>query len=198
MYISYIGPTITLSAIINTAVSIYCGSLWYSPLKIMREHTEIIIRLEYTKLIHWLPAPLLQPDGWAVWGVVVSTRWWLLVDHCVLRNWDRILVRAVKGINFSAWHGLDLSHYCDKDTLNSNKPTCSIIGNIHAPYLDWCMTRCMMIIEYKCKFCLILCHLIIMPMVNQPRNQTMSWHDLTHIDNIIFVQHSMNAIIWHY
>ena len=38
-----------------------------------------------------------SPDGWAVWGVVVSTRWWLLVDHCVLRNWDRILVRAVKG-----------------------------------------------------------------------------------------------------
>ena len=39
-----------------------------------------------------------------------STRWlsgltrsrvhslWLLVDHCVLRNWDRILVRAVKGL----------------------------------------------------------------------------------------------------
>ena len=26
----------------------------------------------------------------------MSTRWWLLVDHCVLRNWDRILVRAVK------------------------------------------------------------------------------------------------------
>ena len=39
-----------------------------------------------------------NPDGWAVWGVVVSTRWWLLVDHCVLRNWDRILVRAVKGL----------------------------------------------------------------------------------------------------
>ena len=39
-----------------------------------------------------------SPDGWAVWGVVVSTRWWLLVDHCVLRNWDRILVRAVKGL----------------------------------------------------------------------------------------------------
>ena len=39
-----------------------------------------------------------SPNGWAVWGVVVSTRWWLLVDHCVLRNWDRILVRAVKGL----------------------------------------------------------------------------------------------------
>ena len=42
-----------------------------------------------------LPA---SPDGWAVWGVVVSTRWWLLVDHCVLSNWDRLLVRAVKGL----------------------------------------------------------------------------------------------------
>ena len=41
---------------------------------------------------------LASPDGWAVWGVVVSTRWWLLVDHCVLRNWDRILGRAVKGL----------------------------------------------------------------------------------------------------
>ena len=26
----------------------------------------------------------------------MSTRWWLLVDHGVLRNWDRILVGAVK------------------------------------------------------------------------------------------------------
>ena len=41
---------------------------------------------------------MASPDGWAVWGVVVSTRWWLLVDHCVMRNWDRILVRAVKGL----------------------------------------------------------------------------------------------------
>ena len=39
-----------------------------------------------------------SPDGSAVWGVVVSTRWWLLVDHCALRNWNRILVRAVKGL----------------------------------------------------------------------------------------------------
>ena len=41
---------------------------------------------------------IASPDGSAVWSVVVSTRWWLLVDHCVLRNWDRILVRAVKGL----------------------------------------------------------------------------------------------------
>ena len=39
-----------------------------------------------------------SPDGRAVWGVVLSTRWWLLVDHCVLRNWDWIPVRAVKGL----------------------------------------------------------------------------------------------------
>ena len=39
---------------------------------------------------------IASPDGWAVWGVVVFIRWWLLVDHCVLRNWDRILVRAVR------------------------------------------------------------------------------------------------------
>ena len=50
-----------------------------------------------------------SPDGSAVWGVVVSTRWWLLVDHCVLRNWDRILVRAVKGLISRAGHGLDMS-----------------------------------------------------------------------------------------
>ena len=41
---------------------------------------------------------MASPDGWVVWGVVLTTRWWLLVDHCVLRNWDRILVRAVKGL----------------------------------------------------------------------------------------------------
>ena len=41
---------------------------------------------------------IASPDGWAVWSAVMFTRWWLLVDHCVLRNWDRILVRAVKGL----------------------------------------------------------------------------------------------------
>ena len=40
------------------------------------------------------PAPMAG----GVWSAVVFTRWWLLVDHCVLRNWDRILVRAVKGL----------------------------------------------------------------------------------------------------
>ena len=60
--------------------------------------------------LYWVSSPMtlypLQaraaiPDGWAV-GVVVSTRLWLLVDHCVLRNWDRILVRAVKGLIYRA------------------------------------------------------------------------------------------------
>ena len=44
------------------------------------------------------PLSSLVLFGWAVWGVVLFTRWWLLVDHCVLRNWHRILVRAVKGL----------------------------------------------------------------------------------------------------
>ena len=51
--------------------------------------------------ISWVPFRATT-DGWADWGVVVSTRWWLLVDHCVLRNWDRILVRAVKGLIYRA------------------------------------------------------------------------------------------------
>ena len=49
-------------------------------------------------MIHYYMIIHASPDGSAVWGVVLSTRWWLLVDHCVLRNWDRILVRAVKGL----------------------------------------------------------------------------------------------------
>ena len=52
--------------------------------------------MSHSHIVPW--GSIVIPDGWAVWGVVVSTRWWLLVDHCVLRNWDRILVRAVKGL----------------------------------------------------------------------------------------------------
>ena len=48
--------------------------------------------------------PRASPDGWAVWCIVLFTRWWLLVDHCVLRNWDWILVRAVKGL--ISWAGM--------------------------------------------------------------------------------------------
>ena len=47
---------------------------------------------------------------------------WLLVDHCVLRNWDRILVRAVKGL-ISLAGMVSICRYCDKETLNSNKQT---------------------------------------------------------------------------
>ena len=48
---------------------------------------------------------------------------WLLVDHFVLRNWDRILVRAVKGLISRAGMSRYV-RYCDKEeTLNSNKQT---------------------------------------------------------------------------
>ena len=39
-----------------------------------------------------------SPDGWAVLTRSCVHSLWLLVDHCVLSNWDRILVRAVKGL----------------------------------------------------------------------------------------------------
>ena len=61
--------------------------------------THINFCMTYTYLYLQLNA---SPDGSAVWGVVVSTRCWLLVDHCVLRTWDRILVRAVKGLIYRA------------------------------------------------------------------------------------------------
>ena len=41
-----------------------------------------------------LPAPMAERSN--AYSRVHSM--WLLVDHCVLRNWDRILVRAVKGL----------------------------------------------------------------------------------------------------
>ena len=34
---------------------------------------------------------------------------WLLVDHCVLRNQGSNPGQDSKGINFSGWHGLDMS-----------------------------------------------------------------------------------------
>ena len=62
----------------------------------------ITFELDVVETSGWLQMlPMRIPSshgGWAVWGVVLSTRWWLLVDHCVLRYWDRILVRAVKGL----------------------------------------------------------------------------------------------------
>ena len=57
-----------------------------------------IEKCPFTYSYRYYPLFLASPDGWAVWSAVVFTRWWLLVDHCVLRNWDRILVRAVKGL----------------------------------------------------------------------------------------------------
>ena len=63
-----------------------------------------------------------SPDGWAVWCVVMSTRWWLLVDHCVLRNWWSNPGQGSKGLAWSRY-----VHYCDKETLNSNKPKLLIL-----------------------------------------------------------------------
>ena len=46
----------------------------------------------------------------------------MIARHCVLRNWDRILVRAVKGlISRAGWSRY--VRYCGKETLNFNKPT---------------------------------------------------------------------------
>ena len=47
-----------------------------------------------------------SPDGWAVWGVVVSTRWWLLVDRRSLcpEKLGSNPGQGSKGINFSRWH----------------------------------------------------------------------------------------------
>ena len=86
-YITHINTTLAFIHIYicSTSITIF----FYPRLKIVDNnphHVKIHITYE------------TSPDGWAVWGVVMSTRWWLLVDHCVLRNWDRILVRAVKGL----------------------------------------------------------------------------------------------------
>ena len=63
-----------------------------------------------------------SPDGWVVWSAVMFTRWWLLVDHCVLRNWDRILVRAVKGLISRAGMVSICPLLWQRDVINSNKP----------------------------------------------------------------------------
>ena len=91
------------------SVSLFCG---ISIRVIIISHKHLFKYMNFVILYHRIEinfhsfititsSPLLfhaSPDGWAVWGVVMSTRWWVLVDHCVLRNWDRILVRAVKGL----------------------------------------------------------------------------------------------------
>ena len=41
-------------------------------------------------------------ERWAVWGVVLTTHWCLFVIVSCLRNWDRTLVRAVKGLIYRA------------------------------------------------------------------------------------------------
>ena len=73
---------------------------WYSNLTLSYPSLQfqIMAKLGIQSFAHTRDASVASPDGSAVWGVVVSTRWWLLVNHCVLRNWGRILVRAVKGL----------------------------------------------------------------------------------------------------
>ena len=45
----------------------------------------------------------------------------MIASHCVLRNWDQIPVRAVRGLIFwLAWSRY--VRYCDNETLNSSKP----------------------------------------------------------------------------
>ena len=57
----------------------------------------------------------------------------MIARHCVLRNWDRILVRAVKGLIYRAVMSRYI-RYCDKETLNSNKP------NQTTPHVYWWAT----------------------------------------------------------
>ena len=76
-----------------------------------------------------------SPDGWAVWGVVMSTRWWLLVDHCVLRNWDRILVRAVKGLIFRAGMVSICPLLWQRDVkLQQTKPNQTILDSCYSSF----------------------------------------------------------------
>ena len=44
----------------------------------------------------------------------------MIARHCVLRNWDRIPVRAVEGFISRALSRY--VRYCDKEALNFNKP----------------------------------------------------------------------------
>ena len=106
-----------------------------------------------------------SPDGWAVWGVVVSTRWWLLVDHCVLRNWDRILVRAVKGLISRSRAGMvsicPLLWQRDVTLQQTNQPTYNLhnlanIGIAHEEPCRYAVIGCWMT-AICCKYAVIGC-----------------------------------------
>ena len=81
-----IGP---VCAILEDYLLHCCGAIRW------KTETNTLFPFQWVCFIYYLRQRTTNPDGWAVWGVSLSTRWWLLVDHCVLRNWDRILVRAV-------------------------------------------------------------------------------------------------------
>ena len=71
------------------------------------------------------PHPFIRQPRWLS-GLMRShvNSLWLLIDHCVLRNWDRILIRAVKGLIYRA----DMVSICpllwqrDVKLKQTNKP----------------------------------------------------------------------------
>ena len=83
-----------------------CGAVWVRACNFSQRRS--LIHSSITSINHYsitivtstpthqplLPAPMAERSK--AYSRVHSL--WLLVDHCVLRNWDRILVRAVKGL----------------------------------------------------------------------------------------------------
>ena len=82
---------------------IYCDwVLWtfksrYSYLVKTLWNSMILPCIDYCQTI-WLLQRSCQPRWLSGLRRIRVHSLWLLVDHCVLRNWDRILVRAVKGL----------------------------------------------------------------------------------------------------
>ena len=97
-------------------ISLYvCGGIILFPFRSLRTCTEWHLTLWFTMGIRGTTCGLRDLSRQHVFrlGSLIGLRqprWlsglmrsrvhslWLLVDHCVLRNWDRILVRAVKGL----------------------------------------------------------------------------------------------------
>ena len=76
---------------------------------------------------------------------------WLLVDHCVLRNWDRILVRAVKGLNSRAGMVSICPLLWQRDVKLQQTTTTDQVYKEVAPQ-DWFNCTCSFIQE--CVFCI--------------------------------------------
>ena len=82
---------------------------------------------------------------------------WLLVDHCVLRNWDRILVRAVKGLIYRAGMVSICPLLWQRDVkLPTNKQTMGVVGYFQKIQFaftvwyrekgmtkQWCVSECL-------------------------------------------------------